>query len=128
MPIAPPKPCRHPGCGKLVSDGSGYCPYHKRAKPGSFADKSRGTSKERGYGWQWQKLRELILKRDSGLCQPCLVTGRVTVATHVDHKKPKARGGTDDQDNLQAICVSCHKAKTDFEKNSRKGDTAPIFK
>lgn len=116
MPIAPPKPCRHPGCGKLVNDGSGYCPNHKRAKPGSFADKSRGTAKERGYGWQWQKLRELILKRDSGLCQPCLSNGRVTVATHVDHKTPKARGGTDGEENLQAICVTCHKGKTDREK------------
>lgn len=123
MPVAAPKPCRHPGCGKLVTDGGGYCPIHKRTAPGSFADKSRGSSKERGYGWQWQKLRERILRRDNGLCQPCLEAGRVSAASHVDHKTPKSRGGTDADENLQAICVTCHKAKTDREKNDgRRGN------
>lgn len=123
MPVAAPKPCRHPGCGKLATDGGGYCPSHKRAAPGSFADKSRGSSQERGYGWQWQKLRVRILKRDNGLCQPCLEGGRVNAASHVDHKTPKSRGGTDTDDNLQAICVACHKAKTDREKNDgRRGN------
>lgn len=122
MPVSAPKPCRHIGCAKLVRDGSGYCDAHKRAKPGSFADKSRGSSQERGYGWQWQKLRERIMRRDCGLCQPCQEAGRITAATHVDHKTPKARGGTDDEENLQAICVKCHKAKTDREKNeARRG-------
>ncbi len=64
------------------------------------------------------------MRRDNGLCQPCLENGRVTVATHVDHKTPKARGGTDGAENLQAICVTCHKAKTDREKNDGRAGYA----
>jgi 5-methylcytosine-specific restriction endonuclease McrA len=33
-------------------------------------------------------------------------------AKHVDHIVPKALGGTDDEGNLQAICVECHQQKT----------------
>ena len=36
----------------------------------------------------------------------------MTPATQVDHIKPKAKGGTDDWDNLQSICDRCHDAKT----------------
>lgn len=117
MPVSAPKPCRHPGCGHLVRDGSGFCPDHKRARPGSFADKSRGTRHQRGYGAAWDALRKVVMQRDAGLCQPCRGDGRVTLATMVDHIKPRAEGGTDDLDNLQAICRECHARKTDVEKN-----------
>lgn len=116
MPTAAARPCRHTGCGALVTDGSGRCQKHKVA-PGSFADKSRGSRHERGYGTAWNKIRVVILKRDSGLCQPCLAAGRVTVATQVDHIIPRAQGGTDTEDNLRSICKACHQAKTDREKN-----------
>jgi len=33
-------------------------------------------------------------------------------ARQVDHKVPKFEGGTDDDDNLQAICEACHQVKT----------------
>ncbi|WP_436659315.1 HNH endonuclease [Paraburkholderia xenovorans] len=29
---------------------------------------------------------------------------------------PKSQGGSDDDDNLQAICAPCHKTKTGTEK------------
>lgn len=47
--------------------------------------------------------------------------GRVTPARTVDHITPKAKGGTDDDANLQAICDECHKAKTAAE--GREGKT-----
>jgi 5-methylcytosine-specific restriction protein A len=40
----------------------------------------------------------------------------VTIATEVDHIVPKSQGGTDDDDNLQAICSPCHKTKTGSER------------
>ncbi|WP_286801395.1 HNH endonuclease [Marinobacter sp. UBA2498] len=55
------------------------------------------------------------MRRDKGLCQPCLATGRVMPAVAVDHIVPKAEGGTDSDENLQAICKSCHKLKTENE-------------
>lgn len=67
---------------------------------------------ERGYGTAWDKLRKQVLVRDKHLCQPCRRIGRVTPATQVDHVKPKAKGGTDDMRNLQAICTPCHADKT----------------
>src|SRR5665647_1396411 len=72
----------------------------------------------RGYGKDWEKLRKLILMRDHSLCQCNQCKGgelRLTMATEVDHIIPKAKGGTDDPSNLQAINHECHKNKTTLE-------------
>jgi 5-methylcytosine-specific restriction protein A len=74
---------------------------------------------ERGYGGQWVRLRAAILQRDMHLCQPCLRKGRPTPAQAVDHITPKAKGGTDDHDNLEATCHACHKAKTLAERGAK---------
>ena len=74
---------------------------------------------ERGYGYQWEKLRKGILKRDRYLCQPCERQGIATPATEVDHITPKAKDGTDEHDNLQSICQSCHRAKTKAETSGK---------
>jgi len=79
-------------------------------------DRLRGNRHQRGYGAAWDKLRRWVLQRDRHLCQPCLQAGRVTPAAEVDHITPKARGGTDDPANLQAICRACHATKTARER------------
>lgn len=113
MPMRALTPCRHPGCGALVADGSGYCESHQSdRKLGKFADRGRGSRHKRGYGSKWDKKRQQILERDGGLCQVCLKRGVVTAAKQVDHIVPKAEGGTDQDENLQAICVPCHRVKT----------------
>jgi len=38
--------------------------------------------------------------------------GRIHAANEVDHIVSKAKGGTDDEGNLQAIAADCHKEKT----------------
>lgn len=125
MANAARRPCRHPGCGQLVSDGSGYCTRH--AAPGSFADKQRGSRHERGYGTKWDKIRKRIIERDHGLCQECLRNGRVTLvgsvpfSAHVDHIVSKVDGGGDEDANLQTLCRQCHQAKTNAEKNRGRG-------
>ncbi|MDO9235989.1 MAG: HNH endonuclease [Aquabacterium sp.] len=113
MAQAAPKPCNHPGCGVLVRDGTSRCPKHPQTN--RFADKQRGTRHERGYGSAWDKLRALILARDAGLCQPCSKKDRVSLASAVDHRIPKAEGGTDEESNLQSICRACHLEKTAAE-------------
>ena len=75
---------------------------------------------ERGYGYEWTKLREHILLRDAYLCRPCAILGHTTAATEVDHITPKSQDGTDDAENLQSICKDCHKAKTKQEANPRR--------
>ena len=88
----------------------------KEGKASGWAsDRIRGTRQQRGYGADWQRVRGIVMQRDGGLCQPCLARGRVTAAREVDHMRAKAKGGTDDPDNLQAICVQCHRTKTASE-------------
>ena len=87
-------------------------------KPWHHATQSRHA---RGYGHQWVKTRKLIIARDGGLCQPCLRTGRPTPFDAVDHIKPKAQGGTDDHDNLECVCNTCHDAKTQREAAAALG-------
>lgn len=97
----------------MVRDGSGLCVRHQGDKQiGKFADPHRGSRHDRGYGRDWDIRRVRILRRDDGLCQECLRNGRATAANHVDHIKPKCKGGSDDDSNLQSLCVRCHKIKT----------------
>lgn len=76
----------------------------------------------RGYGASWDRLRKVILAREP-LCRTCTAQGRVTVATHVDHIKPKAKGGTDEERNLQPLCAPCHELKTAKESAEANGGT-----
>ena len=94
------------------------------SKPRGWApDAQRGNRQQRGYGREWEKLREQILERDECLCQPCLASGRVSVGTQVDHVVPKAQGGSDHHSNLQAICAACHRAKTAAESTGGVGQS-----
>jgi 5-methylcytosine-specific restriction protein A len=83
-----------------------------------------GSRHERGYGSAWTKTRAIILARDKHLCQPCARKGMLTPARTVDHIKPKAQGGTDAPDNLEATCDDCHKAKTTKEGHQAAGHRA----
>lgn len=119
MPSAPLKPCNDPGCGQLVSGR--YCKEHEEKHRKSAGYQHTKTSTQRGYGYKWQKLRQIVFKRDNKLCQICLSNGRVTVAMVVDHIKPKAKGGTDDMANLQSLCPKCHDYKTATEDSKGGG-------
>jgi 5-methylcytosine-specific restriction protein A len=80
---------------------------------------SHTSRHERGYGAAWDKLRARILTRDKHLCQACKRKGRLTAANQVDHIKPKAKGGTDDEQNLQSLCKPCHDAKSVVDAGGR---------
>jgi 5-methylcytosine-specific restriction protein A len=110
MPYAAKKPCNKPGCGKLTNNR--YCDQHTQDKSNYQHTK---TVTQRGYGHAWRKLRRIVLARDKYLCQLCLKSGRVTEAQVVDHITPKAKGGTDNLDNLQSLCNHCHDHKTATE-------------
>ncbi|AIP21542.1 HNH endonuclease family protein [Burkholderia pseudomallei MSHR5855] len=110
------RPCKHRGCNALVPGGMSHCAVHAKEISNWKPDAVRGNRHARGYGTAWDKIRQRILRRDSGLCQPCLQAGRVTPATAVDHVISKARGGTDRDENLQAICRDCHATKTARER------------
>lgn len=70
-------------------------------------------------GTTWMNIRDRILRRDCGMCQPCKERGEITAASQVDHKVPLFKGGSNDDDNLQSICEPCHTAKTAREATER---------
>ncbi|GFM89357.1 hypothetical protein PSCICO_47560 [Pseudomonas cichorii] len=63
-------------------------------------------------GRPWRRIRERILIRDQYTCQKC---GKITEQLEVDHIIGKTLGGTDDDLNLQSLCVPCHQVKTAAE-------------
>lgn len=49
------------------------------------------------------------------LCRHCKSAGIVRIAKEVDHIVPLDKGGTDTDDNVQSLCLDCHKAKSATE-------------
>ena len=110
MPKRAPTPCRKPGCGSLCRDGTGYCEAHRNTR---WEQHQRGrTPEQQGYGIAWKRLRQVVIRRDQGLCQQCKRDGKIRSGTDVDHIVAKSRGGTDDMSNLELLCRSCHASKT----------------
>ena len=56
--------------------------------------------------------RFFVLKRDEFTCQMCGACGR-GVRLEVDHRIPRAKGGSDALDNLQTLCYDCNRGKRD---------------
>ena len=86
-----PRPCL--GCGR---------PTHRtRCAPCQAEhERRRGSASQRGYGYDWQRVRLLVLERDRHRC--CWCGG---LATTVDHLVPLVDGGSRlDPSNLVA-CV-----------------------
>lgn len=63
---------------------------------------------------QWADVRDLVIKRDKGLCQRCARRGRMTAATEVHHITPLTPDNigipsiTLNPDNLTCLCHDCH--------------------
>lgn len=77
------------------------------------------TKRTRGRAWMTRRSR--IMRRDCGLCQHCKREGRLQLAEQVDHIRELADGGTDDENNLEALCSDCHKAKSARSAAARAG-------
>lgn len=77
------------------------------------------TERIRGSGLQ--KIRNRILRRDSGVCrcEHCLQGNGVRIAHEVEHRVPLWAGGQEDDGNRYAINRECHEAKTKCEARMR---------
>lgn len=114
MATKPLRPCRYPGCYRLVPGG--YCDEHR--------PKERPRSQEaQAWRWmyqtpEWQALRSDQLLREPW-CRECAKHGVRTRATDADHIVDH-KGRWDvftDAGNLQSLCHSCHSRKTATEMN-----------
>lgn len=65
-------------------------------------------SRHSSRGTKWNTTRQRILQRDNNTCAYCL-----GIATTIDHRIPKSKGGTDDDWNLVACCNKCNAIKGD---------------
>lgn len=118
MPRAPKK-CANATCENRVQ-GKTYCPEHT---PMNWTGHLRaGTAAHKTW-------RKQVLARDKGTCQ-INGPGCQHRALEADHIIPIAEGGAAHQlSNGQAVCVPCHKRKTQQEalrgKQRAKQGTPP---
>lgn len=72
------------------------------------------------------RLRNEILERNGFTCQRCGATAgdpnplnpSRKVRLHIDHLVPISQGGTDDKDNLQAVCSTCNQGRANVQAPS----------
>lgn len=84
-----------------------YCPAHEHLRPQAFERDKGKSAASRGYGHAWRKRREEVLS-EQPICAMC----KRRFAEQVDHIMPLAAGGTHERENLQGLCVECHRVKT----------------
>jgi 5-methylcytosine-specific restriction endonuclease McrA len=74
--------------------------------------------RERGRPWMRRRARWFS---DHPLCVLCDAAGRTALAQELDHIVPLWAGGSGADDNLQGLCIECHRAKTAREAGERHG-------
>ena len=119
MPYKPNKPCAYPGCPRLTHER--YCKEHKKLMDAQYDLRLRDKSAREFYtSLEWRRLRQNFLV-EHPFCMECWKSGKLTEATVVDHIIPIKQGGPAlEEDNLQALCASCHGSKS-IREGSRFG-------
>jgi 5-methylcytosine-specific restriction enzyme A len=122
MPDLLKKRCGFRGCPKTTRDR--YCDKHAPLAR-RFYDRRRGSSTERGYDSDWERVAEQRRMLDCCLCQACLAEGLVNASQIVDHIIPihvrpdwRLEIG-----NTQVICHPCHTRKSSDDARRYGGRT-----
>lgn len=105
MPRKPKRPCSYPGCPELV-DGR-FCKFHAKQENRRYEKYRRDPETRRCYGRAWKRIRDRYIKAHP-LCEECKRSGKLTVSEEVHHILPLSEGGSNREDNLMALCKSCH--------------------
>lgn len=107
------KPAQY--CSRCRSTHEDGCPDKPKH---NFGNKRLSRTDGRG-GRPWRRKRERIFQRDNYLSQIHLCKGLIrSVELHganhgvLDHKVPETQGGTDEDENLQTICIAFDKEKS----------------
>ena len=121
------KKCTFGGCPQtvMVEDNDRNpprCPRHaKKFTPKKIYHDHHYHRARYFYGTsQWKNLREQYINAHP-LCERCEDQGYIVEGREVDHIVEIEDGGDKtDPDNLQTLCVSCHRKKTAEEKRKRE--------
>jgi 5-methylcytosine-specific restriction protein A len=105
MPYKPKKPCAHPSCAKLTTGR--YCEAHTKQEAKRYNRSDRDPDSNKRYGRTWKQIRAAFLSANP-LCVMCNRDGRLTPSTLAHHKIKLADGGTNDWENMMALCQECH--------------------
>jgi 5-methylcytosine-specific restriction protein A len=98
--------------------------YGGRKRTSERLRQTQGTPDD-GYGSNWRETTRIIKVRDNYTCQSCGVQclpgeeAYSDVVLTVDHKIPRAQGGTNAHSNLWTLCDICHARKPG--RANRKG-------
>jgi len=65
------------------------------------------------------RIREIVFRRDRGLCAACGHDERLSGEWEADHRVPLIDGGGLELSNVQTLCVPCHRTKTAREAAAR---------
>ena len=105
MPYKSPRQCSYPGCPNVTRGR--YCAEHKTIANREYYEHGRDPSTKGRFDARWRKTRALFLSKHP-LCAHCLESGFYVPATEVHHIKPISEGRDDSEENLMALCKSCH--------------------
>lgn len=114
MPTMPRHQCDEYQCKAPSVKGSRYCLAHTPSKAPTV-DRQAFNSQYKSAAWQSIRARQLSA---FPLCAACMVDGRITEASHIDHVFPwQAIGPYAFTRNLfQSLCPECHGVKSGLEK------------
>ena len=105
MPQPLHRTCSYPGCFERTTER--YCPAHKSLAAREYDQSRRDPNHNSRYGRRWRKIRALYIAKHP-LCELCLLDGFHTPATDVHHIVHPDDGGSNADENLQALCKPCH--------------------
>ena len=105
MPYKAKKPCAYHGCRELTA--SRYCETHTKLEAKRYNRYGRDPDSNKRYGRTWKQIRAAFLSANP-LCVMCDREGRLTPATLAHHEVKLTDGGTNDWENMMALCQECH--------------------
>lgn len=105
MPYKAKKPCAYRGCRELTA--TRYCEVHAKQEAKRYNRNNRDPDSNKRYGRAWKQIRAAFLSANP-LCVMCQSDGRLTPATLAHHKVKLTDGGTNDWENMVALCLECH--------------------
>jgi 5-methylcytosine-specific restriction endonuclease McrA len=114
-------------CQRLTRPGRSRCDDCTRAirkgwDRGSVLNRQR---RMRGAGGGAQRLRRKVNTQGGSSCTGC-GTWHPAPSIRIDHVVPVGLGGTDEGENVQPLCLDCHRAKTRSEQ-SKQPHRAPPY-